>query len=268
MSTSTYPIIILSDSYIEDAFSSTNTPDYTPSSPYYFPASPGNTFSDPSEDLSKDLLASLAISPFYDDPYMKVMQAYNATNDELTIPSPQAPIAPPTVLPPSPVTMALLPSGFLKPLHPDIMDMINDQDIKHTLSPTPPSDYPLMSYLSGRGMKTLESKLVPEKPNEMAPMRTSTSAAPPMTHAAIRKLVADSVAVALEAQAATMAITDNTNRNTRQSRTPIARKCSYKEFMSCQPLNFKGIEGVVGLIRWFDELNQYSSIVTVPRIAK
>ncbi|GJS88686.1 reverse transcriptase domain-containing protein [Tanacetum coccineum] len=45
-----------------DAFSSTNTPDYTPASPDYSPASPGNTSSDPSEDLSKDLLASLAIS--------------------------------------------------------------------------------------------------------------------------------------------------------------------------------------------------------------
>ncbi|GJS02743.1 hypothetical protein Tco_0319251 [Tanacetum coccineum] len=34
---------------------------------------------------------------------MKVMQAYNATSNELPIPLPQAPIAPPTVLPPSPV---------------------------------------------------------------------------------------------------------------------------------------------------------------------
>ncbi|GJT12266.1 hypothetical protein Tco_0859308 [Tanacetum coccineum] len=100
MSSSTHPIIILSDSNVEDAFSSTNTPDYTPASPDYFPASPGNTFSDPSEDLSKDLLASLTISPFHDDPYMKVMQAYNATNNESPIPLPRAPIAPPTILPP------------------------------------------------------------------------------------------------------------------------------------------------------------------------
>ncbi|GJX77867.1 hypothetical protein Tco_0324678 [Tanacetum coccineum] len=103
MSTSTHPIIVLSNSYIEDAFSSTNTPDYTPASPDYSPASPGNTSFDLLEDLSKDLLASLAISPFHDDPYMKVMQAYNATNDESPIPLPQAHIAPPTILPPSPV---------------------------------------------------------------------------------------------------------------------------------------------------------------------
>ncbi|GKG41208.1 hypothetical protein Tco_0470420 [Tanacetum coccineum] len=86
----------------------------------------------------------------------------------------------------------------------------------------------------------------------MAPKRTSTSATPAMTWAAIKKLVADSVSVALEAQDATMANTDNTNRNTRQSGTPVARKCSYKEFMSCQPFNFKGTKGTIGLICWFE----------------
>ncbi|GKB07503.1 reverse transcriptase domain-containing protein [Tanacetum coccineum] len=54
--------------------------------------------------------------------------------------------------------------------------------------------------------------------------------------AAIRKLVADSVTAALEAQAANMANTDNT---TRPREAPVARQCSYKEFMSCQPINFK-----------------------------
>ncbi|GJZ25357.1 reverse transcriptase domain-containing protein [Tanacetum coccineum] len=63
----------------------------------------------------------------------------------------------------------------------------------------------------------------------MAPKRTSTSAAPPMTRATIKKLVADSVAIALEAQAATMANTNNTNRNTGHS-----------------------TEGAAGLIRWFE----------------
>nr|GFA73177.1 hypothetical protein [Tanacetum cinerariifolium] len=37
---------------IEDAFSSTNTPDYTPASPDYFPGSPGNTSSDSLNNLS------------------------------------------------------------------------------------------------------------------------------------------------------------------------------------------------------------------------
>ncbi|GJY39848.1 hypothetical protein Tco_0426212 [Tanacetum coccineum] len=226
-----YPIIVPSNFDIEDVFSSTNTPDYTPASPDYSSASPGNTSSDPSEDLSKDLLALLAISPFYDDPYMKVMQAYDATNNESPIPPPRDLIAPSTILPPSPVFeigessykthlerheeqietifnhLDELPLERIEHMEDnieDIMDIINDQDIEHTISPTLPLDYSLMSYLSGH------------------------------------------------TQAATMANTDNANRNTRQGETPIARKCSYKEFMSCQPFNFKGTEGAVSLIRWFE----------------
>nr|GEV40247.1 reverse transcriptase domain-containing protein [Tanacetum cinerariifolium] len=60
----------------------------------------------------------------------------------------------------------------------------------------------------------------------MPPKRTLTSAALTMTQAAIRQLVVDSVTTALE--------------------------CSYKEFMSFQPFNFKGSEGGVGHIRWFE----------------
>ncbi|GKG08907.1 hypothetical protein Tco_0334739 [Tanacetum coccineum] len=67
MSSSTHPIIVPSDYDVKDAFSFTHSLDST-------------------------------ISPFHDDPYMKVMQAYN----ESPIP-PQAPIAPPTILPPSPM---------------------------------------------------------------------------------------------------------------------------------------------------------------------
>ncbi|GKC90373.1 reverse transcriptase domain-containing protein [Tanacetum coccineum] len=86
----------------------------------------------------------------------------------------------------------------------------------------------------------------------MPPKRTSTSTAPAMTQAAIQQLVADSIAAALEAQAATMVSTDNSNRNTRPKETHVARKCTYNEFMRCQPFYFNGTEGAVGLIRWFE----------------
>ncbi|GJX69180.1 hypothetical protein Tco_0304907 [Tanacetum coccineum] len=100
----TIPTLLSShlDFDVEDAFSSTHSPDYTLASPDYFSASPGNTSPDPSYDLSKYLLASLAISPFHDDQYMKVMQAYNAISNESPIP-PQAPIASPIILPSSPI---------------------------------------------------------------------------------------------------------------------------------------------------------------------
>ncbi|GJU64463.1 hypothetical protein Tco_1246298 [Tanacetum coccineum] len=81
----THPIIILSDSYIEDAFSFTTTLDYTLASRDYFSASPGNTSPDPSRLI--DL------------------------NNESPISLPQAPNAPPTVLPPS-LVLPLSPMYF------------------------------------------------------------------------------------------------------------------------------------------------------------
>ncbi|GKG45515.1 hypothetical protein Tco_0495593, partial [Tanacetum coccineum] len=49
-----------------------------------------------------------------------------------------------------------------------------------------------------------------------------------------------------------MANADNTNRNTGEREAYVARKCSYKEFLSFQPFNFKGMKGAVRLIRWFE----------------
>nr|GEX33773.1 reverse transcriptase domain-containing protein [Tanacetum cinerariifolium] len=87
--------------------------------------------------------------------------------------------------------------------------------------------------------------------HQMAPKRTSTSIEPVMTQAAIQQLVADSVDAALEAQAVNMVNTNNTNRNPEPRETLAVKKCSYKEFMSFQPFNFKGLEGAVRLIHWF-----------------
>ncbi|GKB29908.1 hypothetical protein Tco_0869309 [Tanacetum coccineum] len=262
-----YPIIVPSDFDVEDAFSSTNTPDYTPASPNYYSASPGNTSPDPSDDLSKYLLASLANSPFHDDPYMKGMQAYNATSNELPIPLPQAPIAPPTILPPSPMLPLFDPQDFFLP-----KEILPPQKRACFLSPsstdfsTPPQH--MEDKIKGLGngqviiqrdfdqletelqeahtqisgfqreqirhddeivlarirISTLEMIIediqvrhradMKSLLDKMAPKRTSTSVAPAMTQVTIRKLVADSVSAALEAQAATMANADNTNRNT------------------------------------------------------
>nr|GFA64650.1 reverse transcriptase domain-containing protein [Tanacetum cinerariifolium] len=80
----------------------------------------------------------------------------------------------------------------------------------------------------------------------MPPKRSSTSKASTMSQAAIRKLVINSVAAALETQIATMAEADNSI-----IQIPVAKRGNYKEFISCQPFYFNGMEGVVGLIRWF-----------------
>ncbi|GKB50647.1 putative reverse transcriptase domain-containing protein [Tanacetum coccineum] len=46
---------------------------------------------------------------------------------------------------------------------------------------------------------------------------------------------------------------ENPYKNVRGDR-PVARECTYQDFMKCQPLNLKGTEGVVGLIRWFEKM--------------
>ncbi|GJW82533.1 hypothetical protein Tco_0146508 [Tanacetum coccineum] len=77
---------------IEDAFSS-NFPDYIPASPDYVLASSRKTYSSSSNNsFGLVPIASPTLSPFHDDPYMKVMQAYYAK---------ESPILPPTIVPPS-----------------------------------------------------------------------------------------------------------------------------------------------------------------------
>ncbi|GJR37485.1 reverse transcriptase domain-containing protein [Tanacetum coccineum] len=282
MSSSNHPIIVPCDFNIEDAFSSTNVPDY-------FPATPGNTSPDCSNDLTKYLLTTLDISPPKDietsvESPIPISPSSSVGSSSLvrstTLPLdysydksiftkldnslwiiPRPPRSKPVPEEPNEsdacenriaidrlpepvnfsyagyiayrdigkITMILLPSDFLKPLNtkPPIGSLTS-------LSP----------YLS---LEVLNSKI-----SVMPPKRTSTSAAPAMTQAAIRQLVVDSVAAALEAQAATMANTDNPNRNTGPRETPVAKRGNYKEFISCQPFYFNGTEGAVGLIRWFE----------------
>ncbi|GJZ80614.1 putative reverse transcriptase domain-containing protein [Tanacetum coccineum] len=52
----------------------------------------------------------------------------------------------------------------------------------------------------------------------------------------------------------------NPNENNRDARH-VARECTYQDFMKCQPLNFKGTEGVVGLIRWFEKMRTKLGLV-------
>ncbi|GJT07292.1 reverse transcriptase domain-containing protein [Tanacetum coccineum] len=181
---------------------------------------------------------------------MKIMKAYDATDNELPIPLLQAPIAPSTIVSPSPT-----PVESPIPISPS-SSVGSSSPVRST---APPPDYPFDESMFAELdnslwiiPRTLGSEPVPEESKEMPPKRRSTSEAPAMTQAAIKKLVAVSVAAALEAQAAIMASTSNPNRNTRPTGTPVAKTRSYKEFISYQPFYFNGTEGAVGLIRWFE----------------
>nr|GEW60224.1 reverse transcriptase domain-containing protein [Tanacetum cinerariifolium] len=306
----------------KDAFSSTNTPDYTPVLPDYFQASPGNTSPDLSNDLTKDLLALPTFLPFHDDPYMKVMQAYDVTNNELPVP-PQAPIAPSNIFQPSPMISPSLNSQdffrleeILPPKKrargrsssptsalPQVFKIRESsrvtclerhkEKLKEVLNHLDELSLDRIEYMEdkieglGNGqvitqqdfdkmtstlemiIEDIQVRYRSDKkdlldaiyglknckegpPDYLIRFWTSTSTAPAMTRAAIRKLVVDSVVAALETQAATMTNTENTNRNTGPRETPVARKVNYKEFIICQPFYFNGTERAVSLIRWFE----------------
>ncbi|GKA60413.1 hypothetical protein Tco_0759820 [Tanacetum coccineum] len=195
MSTSTHPIIVPSDYDVDDAFSSTHSPDYTSASPNYFPALPGNTSPDSSDDLTKFEPTS-ETSPFLSS---------SSTN----------PSAPPHVF----------EIGENYHGTPDTSYARHEEQIETILNH--------LDELPLEPIEHMEDKI--EGLDIIEDIRGC-----PLGSSEMR------------AQAATMANADSTNRNTGERETPVARKCSYKEFMSCQPFNFKGTKGAVGLIRWFE----------------
>ncbi|GKB35752.1 putative reverse transcriptase domain-containing protein [Tanacetum coccineum] len=56
---------------------------------------------------------------------------------------------------------------------------------------------------------------------------------------------------------------ENRNVNGRGDR-PVARECTYQDFMKCQPLSFKGTKGVLGLIRWSEKMETVFHISNCP----
>ncbi|GJX99477.1 reverse transcriptase domain-containing protein [Tanacetum coccineum] len=225
---------------------------------------------------------------FYNNPYLKDMQAYDAIPPpqaiivlhakELPI-SPPDPITPPAILTPSLVLPPLLlfdPRYFFVPeellphkkqIHSFSTTLSNSSRNQtcdlvslsfSVYTPTPPqifeigksSKFPILNKALRR--TKLVTKQIRRIFRIMPPKRMSTSETPTITLAAIQQLIANGIATALEVQAATMANASNPNRNTGPTGTPVAKTGNYKEFVSCQPFYFNGTEGAVGLIRWFE----------------
>nr|GEW75604.1 reverse transcriptase domain-containing protein [Tanacetum cinerariifolium] len=261
---------------IEDAFSS-NFPDYISASPDYVPASPRKTYSSiSSNSFGLVIIASPTLSLLHDDPYMKVMHGYYAK---------ESPIPSPVIIPPSPMLSPMFnPQEFflfeelLPPkkqgheLSLDCIENLEDNieglgkgqviiqqdfdNLETEHQETRAQVAKLQRKQLGQNNKIYLARFkiadLEQIIKEIQDRHQADKETPAMTQAAIRQLVADSITTALEAQAVNMANTNNTNRNTKPRESLVARKCSYKEFMSCQPFNFKGSEGVVGLICWFE----------------
>ncbi|GJT46774.1 reverse transcriptase domain-containing protein [Tanacetum coccineum] len=87
----------------------------------------------------------------------------------------------------------------------------------------------------------------------MPPKKITT----PMTDAAIKQLIAQGVADALaeyEANRSSGNGNDSHDSGSGRRTERATRECTYSDFLKCQPLNFKGTEGVVGLTQWFEKM--------------
>ncbi|GJR30752.1 reverse transcriptase domain-containing protein [Tanacetum coccineum] len=278
-------------SNIEDAFSS-NFPDYIPASPDYVPASPGKTYSSSSNNsFGLVPIASPTLSLFHDDPYMKVMHAYYAKESPIPPPTivppssmlspmfnPQEFFLPEELLPlkkrgrdRSSSSTSALPQEFEigESSHKTSLER-HEEQIKEILNHLDELSLDRIEHIEdkieglGKGrviiqqdFDNLEAELR-ESHTQIAKLQrkqmgnNSKIALARFRIANLEQIIEDIQArhqADKETQAANMANTDNT---TRPREAHVARKCSYKEFMSCQPINFKGSEGAVGLIRWFE----------------
>ncbi|GJU95667.1 putative reverse transcriptase domain-containing protein [Tanacetum coccineum] len=84
-----------------------------------------------------------------------------------------------------------------------------------------------------------------------------------MTDAQIKALISQGVADALEEHEANRSRNGDDSHDSGsdgRSPMPVARECTYNDFFKCQPLNFKGTEGVVGLTQWRMFLEEYDEV--------
>ncbi|GJQ89011.1 hypothetical protein Tco_0000150 [Tanacetum coccineum] len=87
----------------------------------------------------------------------------------------------------------------------------------------------------------------------MPAKRTTTH----MIDVAIKALIAQGVATALaeyEANRGNGNGDDSHDSRSGRRTERAARECTYNNFLKCQPFNFKGTEGVVGLTQWFEKM--------------
>ncbi|GJR85561.1 reverse transcriptase domain-containing protein [Tanacetum coccineum] len=76
-----------------------------------------------------------------------------------------------------------------------------------------------------------------------------------VTNAQLQAMIDQGVTVALAARDANRNGDDSHTSGTGARRTErVARECTYQDFMKCQPLYFKGTEGVVELTQWFERM--------------
>ncbi|GJU00333.1 putative reverse transcriptase domain-containing protein [Tanacetum coccineum] len=125
------------------------------------------------------------------------------------------------------------------------------------------------SFVQKMAPKRKTTRLNPSvTPTPITDTHTTTS----VTNAQIQAMIKEGVTAALAARDATRNGDDSHTSGTGSRRhVQVAHECTYPDFLKCQPLNFKGTEGVVGLTQWFEKMESVYSIsnctTTTPEVA-
>ncbi|GJT55501.1 hypothetical protein Tco_0990555 [Tanacetum coccineum] len=110
----------------------------------------------------------------------------------------------------------------------------------------------------GRPTRTTRSRPVTATPPPVTatpPPVTDPTTTTSVTSAQLQAMIDEGVTAVLAARATTRNGDDSHTSGTgarRNERT--VRECTYQDFMKCQPLFFKGTEGVVSLTQWFERM--------------
>nr|GEW90169.1 hypothetical protein [Tanacetum cinerariifolium] len=102
--------------------------------------------------------------------------------------------------------------------------------------------------------RTTRSTQVP--PITPAPTATTTT----VTEAQLQALIDQGVAAAMADAEASRVRNGYESNGSGPSLSQAVRECTYPDFLKCQPLNFKGTEGVVGLTQWFEKIESVFNI--------
>ncbi|GJW47112.1 putative reverse transcriptase domain-containing protein [Tanacetum coccineum] len=101
-------------------------------------------------------------------------------------------------------------------------------------------------------------KIPPRKtPKTKTTPATTTTTTTPVTNEQLRTLIAQGVADVLAEREATRSRNGKDSHDSGMGvrrQAPLARECTYPDFMKCKPLYFKGTKGVVELTQWFERM--------------
>ncbi|GJV96234.1 putative reverse transcriptase domain-containing protein [Tanacetum coccineum] len=112
--------------------------------------------------------------------------------------------------------------------------------------------------MAPRGRPTRPTRL---NPGTTPPPDTDPTNTTSVTSAQFHAMIDEGVTAVLAARATTRNGDDSHTSGTGVRRNECAiRECTYQDFMKCQPLFFRGTEGVVDLTQWFERMETWFRI--------